>query len=199
LNNLLVIEEYGSYSNHFVAELRAFGADLFQFVKALGHKWKSGVTGGILAVVLSLTGIFGRLPKHVIAAALIGYVIIAAFYAWREQYHAAARLDTPLQKREKLDSLVNEGEHLQNLFKKGKNCEARAARWEKAVLSFVGQIVGQNFTLDEYDRFKLRMRSMGVEKVLSIPGATKDQRREALLQGIGEQLYRLRELRDMIN
>jgi hypothetical protein len=175
-----------------VAELRAWGADLYEFLKALGRKWKSGVTGGILAVVLSLTGIFSPLPKHVVAAAVIGYVIIAAFYAWREQYLANARLDTPLQKRKKLDSLVNEGEDLLNLVKMGKNPEARAERWDKVVMNFVGQ----NFMLSQHD--ELKWRTMSVEEVLSMRFDVQDEKREAVAIQIGDRLQGLRELRESI-
>jgi hypothetical protein len=172
--------------------MRTFAADLYEFLKALGRKWRSGVTGGILAVVLSLTGVFSPLPKHVVAAALVGYVFIAAFYAWREQYHAVARLDTPLQKRKKLDSLVNEGEHLLSLFEKGKSPKTRARRWEKTVFNFVGQ----NFSLTQNDGF--RWSTMGVEKTLSIRFAVQDEKREAVAIAIGDRLQGLRELRASI-
>lgn len=64
-------------------------ADLWDFARAVFRHWIAGVTGGILAAALSLTGIFHPLPKNIIVAALIGYVIVAAFYAWREEHKKA--------------------------------------------------------------------------------------------------------------
>jgi hypothetical protein len=160
------------------------------FLRRLVVSGSPGSLAGFWAVALSLTGIFRPLPKHVVAAALIGYVIIAAFYAWREQYHAAARLDTPLQKRKKLDSLVKEGERLLNLFEMGKSPEALAERWENMVINFVGQ----NFTLTEYDKFK--WCTLGVEKVISMRIDVHDDKRKAVANQIDGRLQGLRELRD---
>jgi hypothetical protein len=64
-------------------------ADLLAFTKAVFRHWIAGMTGGILAAGLSITGIFHPLPKNIITAALIGYVIVAAFYAWREEHKKA--------------------------------------------------------------------------------------------------------------
>lgn len=64
-------------------------ADLWDFARAVLRHWIAGVTGGIIAAALSLAGIFHPLPKNIIAAVLIGYVLVAAFYAWREEHKKA--------------------------------------------------------------------------------------------------------------
>ena len=66
-------------------------ADLWTFVKGVGRHWIAGVTGGILAVALFLAATFHPLPQNIIVAALIGYVIVSAFYAWREEHHMAQK------------------------------------------------------------------------------------------------------------
>jgi hypothetical protein len=178
-----------------VAELREVANDLYEFLKALVRKWRFGLTGGILAVVLLLTGVFNPLPKHVVAAAVIGYVLVAAFFAWQEQYHAAAQLDTPLQKRKKLDSLACQGEYLLSVFKMGKSPlfgMARAKRWEKAVLNFVSQ----NFTLTQYDNFK--WCTPGTEIALSIHFDAQDKKLETVALEIAGRLEGLRAMRESL-
>ena len=71
--------------------MTVFWADLWRFVKGVGRHWIAGVTGGILAVALFLAATFHPLPKNIIVAALIGYVVVSAFYAWREEHHMAQK------------------------------------------------------------------------------------------------------------
>ena len=93
-----------------------------------------------MAVALSLTGIFRPLPKQVVAAALIGYTIIAAFYAWREQYHAAARREkNPVMAAyDGLDELVKQGHEM---LERLKNAEPRLPtksefeKWNKRLIT----------------------------------------------------------------
>src|SRR5262245_53687358 len=82
-------------------------SDLFTYLRAVGRHWMVGVTGGAIAVGLMLT-IFYPLPKNIIGAALVGYVLVAGFYAWRDQYRAT--LDRPIEKRERMDALLATGE-----------------------------------------------------------------------------------------
>ncbi len=74
----------------------AFMAELVTYLTALGRHWKSGATGGIFAVAIMLSSTFYPLPKYVVAAALLGYVLVAGFFAWREQYQQA--LVRPIKK-----------------------------------------------------------------------------------------------------
>ena len=60
-------------------------ANLWEFIKAVFRHWRAGTTGGILAVILLVSGAFHPLSKEVIAGALIGYVVFAAYYAWKEE------------------------------------------------------------------------------------------------------------------
>ncbi len=66
-----------------------FMADLLAYLAAVGRHWKSGTTGGSLAVVLMFASNFHPLPKTYVAAALLGYVLVAGFFAWREEYQQA--------------------------------------------------------------------------------------------------------------
>jgi hypothetical protein len=63
-----------------------FMADLRTYLAALYRHWKVGVTGGSIAMLLMF---FDPLPELFIAAALLGYVVVAGFYAWRDQYQKA--------------------------------------------------------------------------------------------------------------
>ena len=58
----------------------AFMADLVTYLTALGRHWKSGATGGILAVAIMLSSTFYPLPKYVVGTALLGYVLVAGFF-----------------------------------------------------------------------------------------------------------------------
>jgi len=60
-------------------------ADLWLFLRSVLHHWRAGVTGGVIAVASLVSGVFHPMPRHIVAAALAGYFVLAAFYAWRDE------------------------------------------------------------------------------------------------------------------
>jgi len=66
-----------------------FWTDLWTFTKAVFRHWRAGVTGGAIAVGSLFAATYYPIPRSVITAALVGYVLVAAFYAWREEHRNA--------------------------------------------------------------------------------------------------------------
>jgi hypothetical protein len=56
--------------------------NLVAYLWILWNEWRSGMTGGILAVALT---IWGAVPRTVIGAAAIGYLVFASYAAWLKE------------------------------------------------------------------------------------------------------------------
>ena len=69
--------------------MAALRTDLLAFFRSVFRHWRAGVTGGVIAVAVLIATTYYRVPKAVITAALVGYVVVAAFYAWREEHKLA--------------------------------------------------------------------------------------------------------------
>lgn len=125
-------------------------AEIRQFAKAVVQHWVAGITGGIVGVAVTLSAtLFHPLPKHIVVAAIFGYLIFAAFYAWREQYQRANRINKPLELRDRLDSLAKQGERLLDLWMKHQRPIVRSGKWNSAVEKFARE----HFKLSQFDAF----------------------------------------------
>jgi hypothetical protein len=125
-------------------------AEVCQFIKAVAHHWVAGITGGIVAVVITISATFFQpLPKQIVFAAIFGYFIIAAFLGWREQYRRANLINKPLELREKLDLLAKQGEHLLDLWLKHHQPAIESGRWKDSVERFVRE----HFKISQIDAF----------------------------------------------
>jgi hypothetical protein len=124
---------------------------LLTYVRVVGRHWKAGATGGILAVALMLGSTFHPLPKQLIGRALLGYVLVAGFYAWREQYQET--MARPIEQREHLDALLKIGDHMMAKCFRQKRINIvtkwRIETWRKSANAFVRH----NFRMGIYDRF----------------------------------------------
>ena len=60
-------------------------ADLWEYIKTVARHWVAGVTGGLLAVAMMLSGVFHPFPRNIVLGGLLGYVLLASYYAWKEE------------------------------------------------------------------------------------------------------------------
>lgn len=128
-----------------------FMSDLVAYLTTLGRHWKSGATGGILAVLIMISSTFYPLPKYVVAAALLGYVLIAGFFAWREQYQE--ELGRPIEKRERLDKFAKTGNVLRDKHLNDKKITFLTKFRTKYWISSVNRFAKHNFNMAQYDQF----------------------------------------------
>lgn len=169
--------------------------DIWEFSKAVVRHWIAGVTGGILAVAIMLSGTFHPVRQELIAAALVGYFAVATFMAWREQFHKASRLARPLDIRIRLDELASRGEHLLNSWLKGRHPRIRSIMWNNATLRFVQS----HFTISQNDGFTgLELGPAPAIKIgMAVPHSKAPKDYEAAIL-LGTRIQGLRWLREKI-
>src|SRR5438105_4686702 len=98
-----------------------------------------------------LSSTFYPLPKYVVGTALLGYVLVAGFFAWREQYqHALVR---PIEKREHLDALAKTGNALRDRCLRNEKITFITKLRTKYWLSSVNRFTKHNFNMTQYDEF----------------------------------------------
>jgi hypothetical protein len=127
-------------------------AEAYKFARSVLCHWLPGITGGIVGAVIAFSATFFQpLPKQIILAAISGYFVFAAFFAWREQYRRASLISRPLELRDQLDQLAKQGENLLNIWLKHPDRRpiAKSGKWTKSVEQFVRE----HFTVPQFDAF----------------------------------------------
>lgn len=104
-------------------DIKAWFADLFQFLKAVLNSWAGYTTGGIVVALVWLWSTVSQIPMSRKAGIILAifFLLMALFNAWRKQYHEnLALVNNPAQRRQEervaqltvLSKFISDGQYL---------------------------------------------------------------------------------------